>query len=326
MKRIKPIGLLLFAAAACLSLLSSCSTETELSAHHPKRKIALILRSEEADFWRTARIGAEEAAKEFNVELIVSGPRDEENVDDQIKALREAKAIGAQAYVIAANDENAVTDAVNTEVPAGSPVIAIDTELKSRKVRGFIGIDNYEAGRKAGEKLAALIGGRGKVAVMGFKQGQRNAEEREQGLLDELSKYPEILVVTRQYCYTNPTLCADLTRKTLVINSGVTGIAALNAVSSVGVAQVVQERKLSGQVKIVTFDSTPEDIELMQEGTIQATIILNPFNIGYLGVKSAVEVLEGKEIERRLNTETKVIDQENMFWSDNQKLLFPFVR
>ncbi|ANE48627.1 hypothetical protein SY83_01015 [Paenibacillus swuensis] len=307
-------------------ILASCSRSPELTPDQPKKQIALILRSDSADFWRTARMGAEEAAKEFNVDLRISGPRDEENIDDQVKSLRAYVKEGAEAFVIAANDGKAMSEAVDSMVSDGQTVIAIDTELESPRVRGFIGIDNYEAGRKAGAKLAQLVGNKGKVAVMGFKQGQQNAEQREQGVLDELARHPEITLVTKQYCYTNPNLCDELTRKAIVIHGGIDGVLALNAVSSVGVAQAIVDMGLSGVTKIVTFDTTQEDIELMQEGTIHASIILNPFNIGYLGVKSAVEVLDGKTIPKRFNTETKVIDQENMFWSDNQKLLFPFVR
>ncbi|MFC4778251.1 substrate-binding domain-containing protein [Paenibacillus sp. GCM10023252] len=324
-RRVRIVHVVL-AAGLLLGLLSGCSASPELSATEPKRKIALILRSDQADFWRVARRGAEEAAKEFGVELTISGPPDEENVDEQVKALKRSADEGAEAYVLAANDDRALSEAVDDIVPEDRPVIAIDTELHSSKVRAYIGIDNYEAGRKAGAKLAETIGGKGKVAVMGFKQGQQNAEQRELGLLDELAKHPDITIVTKQYCYTNQELCAELTRKAIVIHNGLKGIVAMNAISSVGVAETIQDMKLAGQVKMVTFDSTPEDIALMQEGVIEATIILNPFNIGYLGVKNAVEALDGKKLERRFNTETKVIDQENMFWSDNQKLLFPFVR
>ena len=101
---------------------------------------------------------------------------------------------------------------------------------------------------------------------------------------------------------------------------------ALNQISSSGVASAVQSRNLQEKVKIITFDSTSEELELLQEGIIQATIIQNPFSIGYLGVKSAVEALEGKRVQKRVETGIKAIDLSNMFWSDNQKLLFPFIK
>ncbi|MED4605491.1 substrate-binding domain-containing protein, partial [Paenibacillus validus] len=107
----------------------------------------------------------------------------------------------------------------------------------------------------------------------------------------------------------------------------VDGIVALHAVSSIGVAEEIERLGLQGKVKVVTFDSTLEDIEYLQEGVIQATIIQNPFSMGYLGVKYAVDLLGGsKKVPARYDTGTTVIDQNNMFWSDNQKLLFPFVK
>lgn len=67
-------------------------------------------------------------------------------------------------------------------------------------------------------------------------------------------------------------------------------------------------------------------MESLQDGTVQATVIQNPFSNGYLAVKYAVEALEGATIPERVDTGTKLIDLENMLWPENQKLLFPFVR
>ncbi|MNM69360.1 hypothetical protein D3C81_809530 [compost metagenome] len=67
-------------------------------------------------------------------------------------------------------------------------------------------------------------------------------------------------------------------------------------------------------------------LEKLQEGTVQAMVVQNPYSNGYLAVASAVQLAEGKSISERFDTGTKLIDLDNMLWPDNQKLLFPFIK
>jgi ribose transport system substrate-binding protein len=109
-------------------------------------------------------------------------------------------------------------------------------------------------------------------------------------------------------------------------NPSVKGIIALDAGTSIGVAEEIEKMGLQEKIKIVAIDSPPEVLEYLQEGVISATIIQKPFSMGYLGVKYALDASEDKPVPERVDTGTKVIDRENMFWSENQKLLFPFVK
>jgi ribose transport system substrate-binding protein len=102
-------------------------------------------------------------------------------------------------------------------------------------------------------------------------------------------------------------------------------IIALNAPTTVGVCKAVKEMNLQGKVKVIGFDSTHEEIDYLDEDVIQATIVQNPYSMGYLGVKSALEVLGKKAVPKYVDTGSKVIDKNNMYTPENQKLLFPFV-
>ena len=137
------------------------------------------------------------------------------------------------------------------------------------------------------------MGQSGQIAIVSFKQGERNTELREQGLLDEISKYPDVQVIDKVYSLTDRELAAQLTHNVMDKHPELDGIVALNEISSIGVASAVQSRNLQEKVKIITFDSTSEELELLQEGIIQATIIQNPFSIGYLGVKKCCRSSRG---------------------------------
>ncbi|WP_165842281.1 substrate-binding domain-containing protein [Paenibacillus xerothermodurans] len=314
-----------FALLAAIST-SSCAQQAAAPHTTVARAVTLILKTGGSDYWQTVRMGAEAAAKEFNVALKVYEPGAEDDVSGQIGLVRQSLVEGTEAVVLAANDYEALADVIQEADSQQVPVITVDSEVSSPQVRSFIGIDNYKAGRQAGRKLIELIGEFGRIAVMSGGKESRNSQERERGLLDEIAKYHGVQVLKKEYCISDETRCGEHVRNIIAEHKQIDGIVALHAVSSIGVAAEIQALGLAGQVKVISFDSTPENIEFLQEGVIQAAIIQNPFSMGYLGVKHALGALNGSEVPGFVDTGTKVIDQENMFWSDNQKLLFPFVK
>ncbi|MBA2943495.1 substrate-binding domain-containing protein [Paenibacillus sp. CGMCC 1.16610] len=328
MDKTMKLGPLIFAILAAAFSMSSCmrNTETESTPTEKKKHLEVVLRSQNGDYWKTVKMGAEVAAKEFNVTLDFRAPDDEGDVKGQIALMEQSVNSGPDAIVLAANDYKELSGVVDDAEGRGIPVVAIDSEVESRKARSFIGANNYEAGQMAGQQLIKLVGPKGNIAIVSFKQGERNTELREQGLLDEISKYPTMKVIAKVYTMTDRGTADQLTQGIIEKYPHLDGIVALNEISSIGVADAIQRMNLQDKVKIITFDSTSEELELLQEGVIQATIIQNPFSIGYLGVKNAVEASHGKKIPGRVDTGIKAIDLNNMFWSDNQKLLFPFIK
>lgn len=155
--------------------------------------------------------------------------------------------------------------------------------------------------------------------------GARDAEEREKGFLNYAARYPNVQVVQISYTSSNTDHAESLTRDMLQNHPDLRGIATLNETASQGAGKVLQNLK-QHKVKMVAFDSSPSMMEMLQDGTVQATVIQNPFSNGYLAVKYAAQALEGIDIPERVDTGTKLIDLENMLWPENQKLLFPFVR
>ncbi|KRE46671.1 substrate-binding domain-containing protein [Paenibacillus sp. Soil724D2] len=318
---------LLFAVLVAVISMSSCSKQTEeTTPTEQKKHFEVVLRSQNGDYWKTVKIGAEVAAKEFDVALDFRAPGDEADVKGQIALVEQSIGSGPDAIVLAPNSYKQLSGVVDDASIRGIPVITIDSEVESRKAKSFIGANNYEAGQLAGKQLIELAGTSGDIAIVSFMQGERNTELREQGLLEELSKYPDVKVIDKVYSMTDYELAAQLTRNMMEKYPQLDGIVALNEISSIGVAHAIQSMDLQDKVKIITFDSTSEELELLQEGVIQATIIQNPFSIGYLGVKNAVAASNGKKVPSRVDTGIKAIDLGNMFWSDNQKLLFPFIK
>lgn len=310
----------------CLVALSvSCGQDIRFTPADKKINVALVVKSRNGDYWNAIRLGAEAAAKEFNADLNFLAPQDDNGADVQTPLVNFALSDGASALVLATGDNNLLKAAAESSGKAGIPLIAIDSEPDSVKVRSYVGADNRDAGRKAGKKLMELLTGSGRVAVVSYAKDVRNAVEREKGIEEELAGFPKAALVAKVYSNSDRLIAAKLTRQLIEEKGPIDGIIALDADTSVGVAEEIGKLHLSGQVKIVAFENSQEELGLLQDGVIQSTLIQYPFNMGYLGVKYAADAAHGRKIPERVDTGTKVIDSDNMFWSDNQKLLFPFV-
>lgn len=314
----------------CTVTINGCTTENVLNGDAGKNKnIVLVTRMNYGYHWGTVKLGAYAAAKEFNVDIDYFAPDNEEDVEGQIDLVNSAldnKDKKVDALVLAASDYEAMVGVTEKAYDSGIPVIIIDSEVNTKKISSFIATDNLEAGKKAGSALVNIAGRDSNVAIVNFVKGTRSAEQREEGLMSVISKYPGIKVVAKEYCLSDTRLAYSIAKDIISRNEDIDAIIALNEVASEGVAQAVDEMNLGGKVKVIAIDSTYQEIDYLEDGVIQAIVILNPFSIGYLGVKFAVDAMQGKKIPEKYSIEPKVITRDNMYLTENQKLLFPFIK
>lgn len=340
MKR-RRIGLTLLLVIFMGAVLSSClgSSPPHLDVGKT-RNIHMIVKMNRGDYWNTVKMGAEAAAREFNVKLTFKAPDTESDVKRQIAMVEDSIKERADVIILAASSYMGLAQVVDKAAFNRILVISVDAEVGSARVTTYIGSNGYKAGQKSAERLVQLLNGFGEIGILNFTNtsdqresgpesdfdyGARDADERERGFLNYVARYPSVHVVDISYTPSVMGEAKELTRQMLNKHPNLSGIAALNETASQGAAAVLQERGLR-RIKMVAFDSSPAMMEQIQEGIVQAAVIQNPFSNGYLAVKNAVEILQGIQVPERVDTGTKLIDLDNMLWPENQKLLFPFVR
>ncbi len=309
-----------------LLILPSCSGNVEIKNLEIKKNISIIVKMKDSDYWKTIKMGADAAAKEFNIDVRFSAPNEEVDIKGQVDMVEHAIKQKTDALILAASDYEALAKVTEKAYNAGIPVIAIDSELNSKKILSFIATDNRDAGRKAAAELVKVAGDNCRVAVMSSVKGTGNARQREEGIDEVLAKYPHVKIVAKEYCSSNVDIARELTNKILSGKVKADAFIALNDMSSIGVAEAVKQMALTSKVKVIAFDSTPEEIDYLEEDVIQTTIVQNPFNMGYLSVKYAVDAINGEIIPDRIDTGAKIINKGNLYLTENQKLLFPFVK
>ncbi|MGG6313278.1 substrate-binding domain-containing protein [Paenibacillus macerans] len=308
-------------------LLSACGQSGDMQTNdHQVKVVDMIVKMDRGDYWETTKLGAEVAAKEYNVKLNFLAPDNENDVAGQIQLMEESIERRPDAIVLAASDYEGLGQVTDRTSYYEIPVISMDSEVASTKVKTFVGTNNYEAGQKAAERLVELTGPESEIGIVNFVQGARNADQREEGFLDYIARFPDVHVVDIQYCGSDEQLAYSLTVDMLKRFPGLDGIVSLSAESSIGAGRAVDELGYGGKVKMIAFDNPPEMLELLQEDKVQAMVVQNPFNNGYMAVVAAVQAARGEKLEDRIPTDTKLIDLNNMLWPENQKLLFPFVK
>jgi ribose transport system substrate-binding protein len=326
MKRAVEILVFYIVFALTITSLTGCKKSIDLN-NTEKKNIAIILKSNYGYYWGNLKMGAETASREFNVNIQFYAPDDEEDIEGQIKMVNKAVFEDkVDALVLAACDYNELVDVTKRVYSTGIPVILVDSELNTSEIHSYIGTDNYNAGKKAGNVIVDIAGKDCNIAIVNNTKTSRNAIQREEGLYSIISKYPNIEIVAKEYCLSDTKRAYSLTKDILSKNKNLDLIVALSETASEGSAQAVDEAGLQGKVKVVAFENTLYEIDMLEKGVIQSTIIQNPFSMGYLGVKNAVDVMGGERVEDRIFIDSKVIDRDNMYLPENQRLLFPMLK
>lgn len=298
---------------------------TLLSEEQPRRyRIAVVPMTNTHAFFLTIKAGAEKAGKELSVQILWRGPESETDVAGQIAIVENFIAQRVDAIVLAPCERKALVPVVRKAQQKGIPVIIVDSALEPNIADSFIATDNFKGGYIAGETLAKLMGGAGKVGIVQAIPGAASVQEREQGFREALKKFPKMRIASVLYGHANVATAMQAAENMLTAHPDLKGIFAVNEISGVGAAQALRARKLQGKVKLVAFDASETEIKALQDGIIQALIVQNPFRMGYLGVRHAVAKLQGKPVPKRVDTGVTVVTRQNFSRPDIQRLLFPF--
>ena len=322
MRRNRLLALALGAALA-LTCLSACGGAQESGQRH---KVVLVAKSTQTEFWLSVFAGAQAAAAEYNVELTTMGPETEEDYETQNQMVAEAVADGAEALVFSAIDYENNAAAVDAAGQAGVKIVSIDSGVDSDQVGTYIGTDNYAAGRMAAQAALEGVEGELVVGLVNYDESTANGQERERGVRDALTESGRARVAASVTTLVEAgraqTDTADLLRNNPEINA----VFAFNEPTSVGAARAVAELGLSDEVFLVGFDSNVATIDGLQEGSVDALIVQNPYAMGYLGVESAYQLLSGQGagLEPTVDTATQIVNRGNLFSLDSQKALFAF--
>ena len=311
------VAVVLVAAACGGTPASSSPTPTG------KAFIPLISKGFQHQFWQAVKQGAEKAAVQYNVRIDFQGPENESQVDKQLEMLQTVLNQKPQALCFAALDSKAAIPLLQKFKDAKIPVIGFDSGVDSDIPLATAATDNIAAAGAAADKMAALIGGAGEVAIVAHDQTSRTGIDRVKGFTDQIkNKYPNIKIVATQYGGGDQLKSTDLTKAILQANPNLKGVFGANEGSAIGVLNGVKESGKSGKVTVIGYDSGQQQMDAIRAGTEAGAITQDPIGIGFKCVEAAVNALKGQTLPKNIDTGFKYYDKTNIDNPDIAALLY----
>jgi ribose transport system substrate-binding protein len=292
--------------------------------------IAVIPKGTSHQFWQSIHAGAVKAASEANVDIAWRGPLREDDRDAQVAEVENAVGRGVAGIVLAPLDDAALVGPVSAAMKQKIPVVIVDSGLKGDDYVSFVATDNEKGGRLGGEKLAALLGGRGRVILLRYAEGSDSTTKREEGFLSAMRANPGIEIVSSNQ-YAGADVEGAYKKSEAILSQhkkadgslAIDGIFCPNESSTFGMLRVLQDNGWTGKVKFVGFDASDNLVKSLEGGLIDALVVQDPMNMGYLGVKAVVAKLNGQPVERMVDTGVRVISRADMDTPESKALLKP---
>jgi len=313
---------LLAVLAAALMAVTACTSGTAspaasaggaASGGGAKPYIPVISKGFQHQFWQAVKKGAEDEAAKQNVTITFEGPENESQVDKQIEMLQAALDKKPAAICLAALDSKAAVPLLEKAKAANIPIVGFDSGVDSDIPVATAATDNIAAAALAADKLAALIGGSGKVGVIVHDQTSRTGIDRGDGFVNQKkSKYPNIQIIGPQYGGGDQLKSTDLAKAMIQGNPDIKGFFGANEGSIIGVLNAVKELGKEGKITVIGYDSGQQQIDAIKSGVEAGAITQNPIGIGAKCVEAAVKAIKGESQPKTIDT--------GFFWYDKTNI------
>ena len=220
-------------------------------------------------------------------------------------------------------DKKALVNVVERATAAGIPTVIYDSDVDTARRLSYIATDNKEGGRMAARRMGELLGGKGKVGVIGFMPGSASTMEREEGFTEELKgKFPGIQMVGMQFGMADRAKAMAVTENMMTAHPDLGGVFADNESSLAGAVQALKSRR-NRNVKLVGFDASDALIADLKEGWIDSLVLQDPYRMGYDSVQAITRRLKGETPAARVDLPATLATRDDLAAGRVAKQLLP---
>jgi ABC-type sugar transport system substrate-binding protein len=302
---------MLAAAAGCGK--SGTSTGGTSGEALSSKTVQLITGVKDDPFYITMTCGAQAEAKQLGVKFKADGSA-QWDVSVQRPIVDSVAATKPAGLLIAPVDTDALTPDIKQMQDGGTKVVLVDTAVTDTSIGvSRISSDNEAGGKTAADALAKEMSDKGSAIVISVKPGVSTTDARIKGFTDQIkSAHSGITLLPVQYDNDDPAKAASIVQSTIAAHPDLGGVFADNVKTAEGVAAGVNQAGKKGQIKISAFDAGPQQVQDLQNGTVQVLIAQDPASIGKQGVDQAVAAIQGKQVQASIGTTLVAITPQNM--------------
>ena len=300
-----------------ITVLPSCARRDE--SQDPYR-IAVITMMQGGEFWGALKNGARNARTETGAVLEFFAPINESDYDAQIAYVEEAIEQNFDAIVLSPSHTTHLADVVDKARSKGIKVVLADTSLEKSTGDIFITADYFQVGVEMAEHAFSLFEEEERIRalVIGSLPNSTSMTKIVSGLVSAFNAQHNAEIEYATYSFTDEAIARKITENTLGSDEGVNMVFALEENTAHGVLNALPEGR---DLKIIAFGTTQFEVQLLEEGVIDALVVINTFNLGYRSVKAAIDLLKNiKPVEKVV--EHALVTKTSMFSEQHQRLLF----
>lgn len=295
---------------SCLAIavcLAGCGKKAETTAAATasapgKPVVALVVKTLNHPFFIDMQRGAEEAAKQAGVELIVQAAEREIDVERQMQIIENLIQRQVDVLVVAPSGSREIVPVVVKANQAHIPVVVVDTRVDAAALKAagghtatFIGSDNYEGGKLAGEFMLRKMGGKAHIAILEGIPGHETGDQRLRGFRDAIKSSPGMVVVASQPANWERDQGYNVFQNIMQAHPEVDALFSANDLMALGAVEAIAAADRTGKITVVGFDALEEARAAVKKGTMAGTVAQDPAEMGRIGVEWAARILKGEK-------------------------------
>lgn len=297
---------------------TSCGRKTEekptaVTQPQPERPqeqfLVAYAQSNMAETWRQAQWEDAQEELKNHPELKVELSDAKQDNLTQIQNVKNHLAKGIDLLIVCPNEAEALTPVVGEAYDSGIPVVVVDRAILNDKYTVFVGGDNYEIGKMAGEFIAKRLNGKGNVVEIEGQLGAPPTKLRSQGMHDVIKDYPDIKVVYKQTGEYLRMQGKEVMKNALQASPDIDCVYAHNDEMILGAYQAAAEVGRGKEMIFIGVDGQKEVIESIRDGKITATYYYP--TCGKEAIQIAARLLAGEQLDKDIMLHTIEITQEN---------------
>ena len=302
------------ALLSLVSLLAACNR-----TRSGRRRVAFVLKTFNSPFFLDMRRGAEAAAARAGIDLVVQSAEREIDVERQMQIIENLIETHVDVLCICPSGSKAIVPAVGKANRAGIPVIIVDDEIDEREAAEqgvsfdtYVGSDNVEGGRIAGQYLVDASGGSARLALLEGIPGHQTGDARLRGFLDAIRSAPRIAVVASQTANWERDQGFTVFRNVLQAHPEIDALFACNDMMALGAVEAIEAAGRSGRIRVIGFDAVDDARTAIAAGRMEASVAQYPEEMGRIAIESAAKRIRGEPVPRDQRTRVGLVTRANL--------------
>jgi ribose transport system substrate-binding protein len=301
---LKRILVLVCAVAAGVTLAAShAACNRQRAGGSGRARVAFVMKTLNHPFFLDMKRGAEEAAERAGVDLVVQAAERELDVEKQTQIIENLIQTGVKALCVTPSGSKEVASVLGKATRAGIPIVIADTRVDPAaaaaanvKLATFVGSDNYEGGRLAGQFLVQSTGGRANVAILEGIPGHETGDSRLRGFRDAVSGSAGIAIVASQPANWERDQGFTVFQNMLQAHPEIDALFAASDLMALGALEAIAAANRTGNVRVIGFDALDDARRAIEAGRMAASVAQAPREMGRIAVESAHKLIRGESV------------------------------